>query len=202
MKKEESSKAIVPVIQKELTPFAARVETLSIIDEKSMGEAATVRTALKDLLAKVEKYRKAKTDPINQALKVIRAETKPLETAIEDALDTVNRKMTAYQTEAQRIADEEADKIAARVGEGRGHIRPETANAKIAEIEKPANQVGSVKFNTVKKFEVMDVVILLNDNKDGPQYVYADETAIRAAMRAGIELKGVRYYTEKVPAKA
>lgn len=200
MTKDE--KTLVPVITKELTPFSQRVSTISIVDEASMLEAAGVRTSLKDLLKKVVDHKEKKTKPLNQALKEIRAETKPLETAIEDALDTLNRKMTVYQTEAEKKADIERAKIAERVGEGKGHLKPETAVAKMAEVDAPAAQVGGVKFTTARKFEVMDVVILLTENEAGSTYVEANEAAIRKAMYAGIELKGVRYFTEKVPAKA
>lgn len=188
--------ALIPAVKKELTPFEQRVSTISIIDEKSMREAADVRTELKTLLSKVVEYKETKTKPLNQALKVIRSETKPLESAIEEALSTLNRKMTAYQTEAERIAEEKREKIAARVGEGKGYIKPETAVAKMAEVDAPSNQVGTVKFKEVRKFEVMELAKL------PVEFILADEVAIRKAMLSGIPVLGVRYYTERVPTSA
>lgn len=165
---------------------------LAIIDEASLKQASSMRTALKDLLKQVTDYKETKTRPLNEALKIIRAETKPLESAIDDALSSINRKMTVYQNEQVRIADEKASKIAQRVAPGKGNLSPETAVRRIDSLAVP-KQVGSVKFNTVRKFEVMDVTLLPHE------YILPNETAIRTAMRNNIQLPGVRYYEEKVP---
>jgi hypothetical protein len=59
---------------------------------------------------------------------------------------------------------------------------------------KTVTDEGSVSFREVKKFEVMDIVMLANAS---PDYVLPNEVKIRKAMLEGIELVGVRYFTEQ-----
>jgi hypothetical protein len=105
--------------------------------------------------------------------------------------------MSAYQTEQDRIAREKEEKIAARVGEGKGKLKVETAVNKMNEIERAPEKIesekGKLSFRTVKKFEVQDTGML------PPDYILPDLSAIRKAMLAGLELPGVKYWEEKEP---
>lgn len=191
MTAKELMKTIIPTdIDKILSK-----PVFTITDESEKEEATAFLSLLNKRLDSVVAYKESKTKPLNEALKIIRAETKPYETKLEDAIAAVRKSMTAYQNEAVRIANEAADKIAARVGEGKGKLKAETAMNKINEIDKPANAIattaGSVKFRPVKKFEVVDL------KKVPMEYHLANETAIREAMKAGTELPGVKYWIDQ-----
>lgn len=182
----------LPVLQKEVAPVVKQVEGLVIKTQADMTAASELRESLK----KVEKAAKADkekiTKPLNEALKQVRAKYAGIEDIVEAALTGLNKKMGAWQTAEVARADAEAKKIADRTSAGR--LKPETAVRKLDEIEKPADTLAAgTGFMTVQKFEVVDFAELSND------YKLADETKIRAAMRAGIEIKGVRYYSEQVP---
>jgi hypothetical protein len=73
----------------------------------------------------------------------------------------------------------------------------ETAMEKMDAVEAPdarvATEAGSLRFQTKKEFEVMDMSAL------PLEYHLADEIEIRKAMKNGIELPGVRYFTIEVP---
>lgn len=190
-------KDIVPALTKQVAPIVLQATELEIIDAASMTQATEMLSVLNKKNDQITDEKEKITKPLNQALKVERSRWKPLETTLEEAIGIVRRKMSAYQTEAKRIADIEAAKIAARVGEGRGKLTPETAVRKLGEIDAPAATVasdaGSVAFRTVKHFEVMDFSAL-PDN-----YKLADESAIRTAMKQGVEVPGVRYYETQEP---
>lgn len=186
------------LIEKEVSPIVERAQALTIKDEKTMTGGAELLSTLNIRLDKIVAEKEKVTKPLNEALKNERARWKPFEIQLDEAIALIRRKMSAYQTEQKRLADEEEARIAARVKEGRGNLKPETAVRKMEEIERPAGAVtaasGMVKFNTVKVFEVMDLTLL------PIEYHLANEVMIRKAMAAGIELPGVKYSTEQRPA--
>lgn len=162
-----------------------------------MQEATSVLSKLNQGLDRLTDDKEKLTKPINELLKEIRGRYKPFETKFEEAINYVRRAMIDYQTEQKRLAKIEEDKIISRIGEGKGKLKVETAIKKISEVDKPESKViadeGSVKFKTVKKFEVTDV------SKLPVEFLLANEVAIRKAMTEGKEITGVRYFTEEVP---
>lgn len=189
----DSNKAVT-VIEKSLSPVVRKAEELVISDDSSMKSAVELLSHLNRSLDQVTEEKEKVTKPLNEALKVERGRWKPFETMCESAIALVRGKMTSYKKEQDRIAEEKAAKIANRIGEGKGKLKVETAVKKIEEIKtvgkSVASDTGSVKFKKVKKFEVMDVTML------PVEFILADVVAIRAKMREGVELPGVRYYEE------
>lgn len=187
----------VAVIEKKVHPLVQKAESLKIESPEDMKEATSLLSEMNRFADHVEAEKNKVLKPLNQAIKAERARWKPTESMFERGIGLIRRAMTVYQTEATRIANEETERIANRVGEGKGKLKAETAMAKMDEVERPAEAIstesGGVRFRTDKKFEVMDLSIV------PIEYHLADESAIRAAMRAGTELPGVRYYEEQVP---
>lgn len=187
----------VTVMEKKLSPMNEAAEDLIIKDEKTMVKA----TEMLSQINKIGDAMKAEKDktmrPALDTVAAIRLQWRTIETRYESAIAIIRQKMTEYQTEKVRIRREEEAKIAARVGEGKGKLKVETAVRQMEEVEKPASTVttdsGAVKFRAVKKFEVMDMTML------PMQYHLADEVAIRKAMLDGKQLPGVRYYEDQVP---
>lgn len=195
---KQGEKNEVALIQKDMTPIVQQAEKLEITEAIDMTAAAEILSKLNLFSDKIEEEKSKVTKPANEILKAERARWKPLETVYEAAIAALRRKMTDYQTAAIAKQREDEARIAARVGEGKGKLKVETAIAQIESLDKPAEKVatesGSVKFKTVRKFEVTDV------SKLPIEYVLANEVKIRAAMNAGIQVEGVRYYEEQVPA--
>lgn len=192
-----TNKDLVPVLTKEINPLVLNAQKLTITNGKNMEVASEFLANLTKKLKAIAAEKEKVTKPLALALKNERARWSPIEDTLEEAIAVTRRKMTDYQTEASRIADEAAAKVAARVGEGKGKLKPETAVAKIKEIDTPDSHIetstGSVAFMTVKRFEVLDLSLV------PLQYHLPNETLIREAMRNGEQLAGVRYYEEKVP---
>lgn len=187
----------VAVIERKLNPIQEQIRDIEVIDEKSERQAAELLSKL-NLVGDAMKEKKAKVyDPAWATVVAIRAEWKPKEEMLESAIKLIRRKMNDYRTEAKRIADEAAAKIAARVGEGKGKLKIDTAVRQIDEIDRPtgavATTVGVVKYKTTPKFEVMDLTLV------PIEYHLANEVAIRKAMLADQKLPGVRYFEEQVP---
>lgn len=192
--------SIVPVVEKQISPIVAQSQALEITSQKTMETASTMRETLKKAQKALKDDKEKLTKPINVLLKEIRGRYTTVEDVIETSLTAINKKMGAYQTEQDAIAEAERAKIAARTKGGKGNLSPETAVAKMQEIDTPASRIesahGVTEFMDVKKFEVVDFALL------PIEYKLVNDVAIRTAMRQGTEVAGVRYWTEKVPKSA
>lgn len=197
MIKTKQKDAALAVTPKLILPLVEEIRALEIVDKSTMEIAVEDLSRANKFLDSVIEYKEKKTKPLNQALKVIRDETRPLENDLKELIDGLRIKMTIYQTriEEERIAEE--NRIASRIGTGKGKLKIETAVQKISDLEEVDKQVeatsGKVTFKAVRKFEVVDIALL------PIEYHMPNELEIKSAMKDGIELPGVRYYTEQVP---
>lgn len=188
----------VEALEKDITPYVAKAQKLVVIENaKDMEKASEMRAQLKAYEKEVTAKKEAITKPMNAALKAVRSMFSPLEDRIEETLNTINRAMIDYQTEQKRISDAEQEKIAQRIGQGKGKLKLETAVEKMKEVDTPDKQVvtasGGTEFIDTPCFEVTDVSLLPKE------YILPDLVKIRAAMKGGIELDGVRYWNEQRP---
>ncbi len=184
-------------VEKKINPIVSKVESLEIKSEADMKTAAEylfdLSAAEKMVTARMETI----TKPAKEAIKAAEAIWKPFITQSKKLIQIIRDKQSEYQTEKIRIQREEENKIAKRMGEGKGKLKVETAMRKIDEVEKPSSKIsvdsGSTGFREEKCFEVMDITMLPHE------YVLPNEVKIRSAMKGGIELSGVRYFTKMIP---
>lgn len=185
----------ITVIERELNPMLVKAKDLSIQGTKDMTVATEYLSQLNLAKDKVTERMETITLPAKETIKAAEAIWKPFINMAKDAIQLIRDKQSAYQTEQVRIVREKEAKIAARVSSG--NIKLDTGVRKIGEIEKPVEEIytdsGNVKFREDQCFEVMDV------SKLPVKYVVANEVAIRIAMKAGIQIEGVRYFTKMVP---
>jgi len=183
----------VAIIEKKMAPIAAKAIEIVIKTPEQQKEAGEMLTQLNKYGDELDALKKTITDPMNKALKAARALFKPREDKVEEAVNALRKAMGAYQLKAEQKAEKERDKIAQKVEDGK--MSAEKGVAKMADVAAPEANIetngGSVKFRDQKKFEVMDITLL------PIEYHLADESAIRKAMQANIELPGVRYWVER-----
>jgi hypothetical protein len=192
-----SSENVVKSLEKEVVPFIKKAESLVISSSSDMAKASETLSVINKYADTVKASKETVTKPLNVALKAARQLFAQLEDRLDGAIVSIRSAMITYQTEQKRIADAEAKKIADRIGEGKGKLKIETAVAKIEALDRPEEKIvvesGSVKFRTDKKFEIMDITMV------PIEYHEIDLVKVRTAMKAGIELPGVRYYEEQIP---
>jgi len=185
----------VSIIENEVSPIVATTQSIVIGSPEDMRNATEILSKLNVFNDRLIEDKERITKPLNAALKEIRAKYKPMEEKLGDAITVIRDKMETYQIAATRKLKEEQDKIAARIGEGKGKLKIETAVAKMDHLDVPEKNIegdtGSVSFVTVKKFEVTDLSLV------PIEYHLANEVAIRKAMKDGNELPGVRYFEEQ-----
>lgn len=180
---------------KKIEPLVEQATSFEVTDADTMSKATEFLSELNAHNDRIKETKEKVTKPLNEALKEERARWKPAETILTVAIATMRRKIGLFQTqEKARVAEKEA-KIAARVGEGKGKLKVETAIDKMEEIDRPASvvstQSGTVKFRTTKMCEVEDIT------KVPYEYLTANMVAIRASMKDNKEIPGVRYWTEE-----
>lgn len=185
------------IITKKAIPLVEAARELVISTEADMTKASEIRTQFKDWLKASEEDRKAITQPILDGVEKVREKYRPTEIQLNAGISIINKAMSDYQTEADRKAQEEADRIASRVKEGKGNLSPETAARKIDEIAKPAAIVvatnGSTKFRNDYYITVIDV------SKIPREYMTVDEDKVLKALRDGIAVDGVKLGIKKTP---
>lgn len=182
-----TSKELVP-LKRSIASVAEQVTALTIKSADDMKKAVVVLSTLNKYADSVKAKKDTLAKPLNLAIKNVRAMFKPLEETYEGAIEALRAKMSAYQTEAKRLADEEAAKIAARVKPGTGNLTIETAVEKIQAIDKPADNVatdvGDVKFRETKILKVVDASIVPRE------YLVLDEKKILDDLKAGKMIAG------------
>jgi hypothetical protein len=181
------------VIKKEISTITEKVQAIGIASKEDMSSATELLSKVNVFLDGMTEEKERLTKPLNEALREIRSRYKPTELVMEQAIADLKKKMGAYQMEQLAIQKKEQDKIAQQLADGKIK-KISTAINKIANVDAPDAKVltddGSASFRPVKKFEVVDITIL------PIEYHLADESKIRKAMQAGVELAGVRYYEE------
>jgi hypothetical protein len=188
-------KTQLTVIEKEISPIAVSAISLEIVDDTTLKQGVSLLSILNKYLDALVEDREKLTKPINESLKQIRAKYKQPSDALESLIASLRTKMTLYATEQAKALETAQNKIASKVSTG--YLRPETAISKLEALpvteKEQSTPEGLVQFADVKCFEVVSI-------KDLPiEYHTADEVAIRKEMKAGKELSGVRYWTEKQP---
>lgn len=186
------------VITKQISPVVAQVQSMKIASPKDMETATSVLSQLKKFDSAMTTEKEKLTKPITQALTEVRSRYKPTELILDEAITTIKKKMSVYQTAMFEEQRKEEQKIADRVA--KGSLKPETAVRKMGEMEvadaKVFSDHGSVSFRTTKKFEVVDIVQLCEHDNLA---VLPNDVYIRTKMKEGLELPGVRYYEEQTP---
>jgi hypothetical protein len=160
---------------------------------KATGYLSVLNKELDRIIADKEKI----TKPLNQTLKEVRGRYKPAEEFLSEKIESVRKMMSVFRTQQKALVESEAAKIAARVGEGKGKLKFETASDKIDALAKPekvlGTENGAVTFRTIKKFELTDI-------KSVPiEYLELNEMMVKEAMKNSIEIPGIRYFTEEIP---
>lgn len=185
----------ITVIKRELNPMLVKAKELSIQGLKDMEVASEYLSQLNIAKDKVTERMETITKPAKETIKAAEAIWKPFVNMAKDAIQLIRDKQSAYQTELVRIAREKEEKIAERVA--KGNLKLDTGIKKIGEIEKPVEEIytdsGKVSFREDECFEIVDI------SKLPTKYVLPNEVAIRIAMKAGIKVEGVRYFTKMVP---
>lgn len=161
-------------------------ESVTIKTAEDMVSATSVLSTLNTYLDSVVAYKEKKTKPLNEALKIIRAETKPLEDRLNASIKSVREQMGAYQLIASKVAEDKARLVADKISTG--EISMEKGIQKLEKIATPDAHIesdqGSVKFRKDRVLRVLDLT------KIPPTYFDLNESRLTKALKEGANVPG------------
>lgn len=185
------------VVVKQAVTVGEAILSLTIKDVKSMAAATEFLSQINKKADAIKAEKEKVTKPLNQALKAEQARWKPAEDIIKRAVSHLRSQMSSYQTEQDRISNEEKNKVMDRVGTGRGSLKLETAARKINEITGPetkvASESGSVSFKDDYEITVVDKHLI------PVEFLEVDISGIKKAIKNGDVVHGVNFTVIKVP---
>lgn len=187
----------VAVIQSELSPVVAKARAIVVKDEKTMHQASEMLSELNKRADMIEEEKQKVLKPLNEARTAEINRWKPVLTTLGTATDYLRGTISAFQTAEVKRAEEEAERIANRVGEGKGKLKVETAIRKTEEIEKPEASVNTDAGQV--KFRKDPVIKYLNELEIPREYLIVDEKKLLEALKAGIEVKGAQLDFKMTP---
>lgn len=193
---QATEKKEIARIEEQSNQMVERGKSIVIDSAETMQEATEILSQAN----KAYDAMKAKKDevmrPILDAAAAERKRWKPLEDMFKEVIAHVRDEMSRYQTEQLKKKQEEDAKIAARVGSGKGKLKPETAIKKMEENhvdEKVETGSGQVSFKEKKQLKIVDA------KKVPQEYWVIDEDAVFEALKEGKVVPGAEIEIIQVP---
>lgn len=176
------------IIEKKALPIAEKAKSLQVVDGETLGVANDILSQMNTWLKASEKDRRSLTDPLEKSLDLIRDKYRPLEIQLKDGIKAVKLSIADYVIAEEKREQMEMDKIARRVGEGRGHLNIETAARKSDEIKQAPVAVigdqGRITFREDKKLRIVDASLIPRE------YLVVDESKVLSALKLGEVIPG------------
>lgn len=184
-------------IEKEISPIQEKANSLQIIDTTTLNEASSYLIFAKKNLKALKEDMNTLLDPLKESAKAIKAKYEPAQEALGLLIDTLTKKTVTYQTKLVNERLEAELAISQRVKDGKGNLSVESATKRIENLEivekKVETDVGGMSFVPYPMCEVEDITQV------PIKYYLVDMVAVRAEMKAGNKLPGIRYWTEQRP---
>lgn len=190
-------------IGSEIEPIIQKLpEVLAIEDGESEARASEFLLQIQRRYKLVEDKRKSYVAPIKEQIKVIEADFNKYLYPLKEAIDKTRMALTAWrnsatfkEAEAKRLEIEAKAKEAIRAGDAVAVSELVEAHHEAA-IDAPsivrANS-GSVYYRDDLRIEIADASAIPRE------YLIPDEKAIRAAVKNGAVIPGVKSWVEKIP---
>lgn len=176
------------IVKQNTDKAMSAAQALTIEKDEDMTGATELLTKINLAGDMIKKRKEEITKPLNEALKSARDLFRPLEEAQQNAKNIVAEKMIAYRRAVEENRRKEEAKLAARVE--KGTMKMETAQRKMEEL--PQEQ-KSVKTDAgAVSFKETPVPVIFDEAQIPRQYLVPDMVKINKAVRAGIEIPGIK----------
>jgi hypothetical protein len=183
------------VTDKQAVLIEQQAEAIVIKDAGTMETAAEFLSRANSVLDEVVAYKESKTKPLNEALKIIRAETKPFESILQNAIENIRSKMGKYLTEMITKKKAQEEKIGLDIASGK--IKIETGLKKmdaVKDVEKSIEtQSGGVSFMTQKKLKIVNLLAIPRE------FLIVDEKHCLDALKKGEKVPGCEMEMVQIP---
>ena len=170
------------------------INDLVIKNDDDLERGVVLLSEINKINDRVDAEKSKIIKPLLLAISAERKRWKPIEDILKSPIESLRRKMSEYSTYKYNKNLDKQDKIKDSILNG--EISLEKGIKKLEKIDNlrvVSTESGSVKFRSIKRFEVVDITKLPSE------YILPNESKIREAMGNNIELDGVRYFIEQVP---
>jgi hypothetical protein len=178
--------------EKLMAPVLPNVSGIAkITTQEEMSRATSILSDLNKQLDAIITYKEKKTKPLNEALKIIRAETKPYEEELNALIADIRLKMTTYQTNLIQQQKEEEQRAIDLLASG-------APLEKALDIITPVtNSVstdsGTISFRPTPKLKINDLSMI------DDMYFDLNEARLLADLKAGKIVPGAVIEIIQVP---
>lgn len=184
---------MTPTTLKTIDPLAHKANSLAITDEQSMLEASHLLADMLTVSDRIETEKTKVMRPLLDAVNAERARWRPYESAIEPSIALLRSKISRYQTQSLQLVQETKDKIASRIGAGKGKLSLDTAITKAEAITRPAKIVGSISFRPSQTLKITDMTLIPRE------YLVPDESKLLTDLKKGIKITGATIEIVQIP---
>jgi hypothetical protein len=170
---------------------------LQVTDQPSLLEASTYLVGAKKAYKAIKEDMDTLLAPFKEGIDGVKEKYDPRLKALKSLIEGLTDKTTDYQTKLvnERLASELA--ISERVKEGKGNLSADSAVKRIEALDvvekKVETEVGGMQFVAYTMCALEDIT------KVPMKYHTVDMVEIRAVMKAGERLPGIKYWTEQRP---
>lgn len=166
---------------KEVSIFEKSANALKITGPADMEQATELLGSIKKMQKHLKTQETDAKKPYAELVKGIIAAFKPVNYQLTTAEDIIKGKVIKFRREEAAKAEAKKEKIEARVGEGTGKLKVQTAINQIAEVD--ANKsaahtntaTSSMTVRMVKKLNITDEALIPRE------FLVVDATKVRAA---------------------
>ena len=198
------------VLENKVNIFTDKMAYIKIENDSQNIVASNILKSIKELEKEIDSQEKEITKPINDSLKKIRLQFKPIKDKLYYFKNLISKKMIEYnmlETERKRIELERAKaseleqkKQALNNATNeleKASIKEDIVDIVCNEIEVPKTNIKTDKtttfFKTLKKYRVFDLSIIPRE------FLCLDDGAVKTAINAGVEkIDGIEIYEEKI----
>jgi hypothetical protein len=199
------NKEIAVVQKKGQSPLVEKANVFEITDAEAMEVAAGMLTEMNRIADVIKAEKEKETKPLNEAIAAVRKRWKGVEDYFTGGIAGLRRKIGAYQTEQIAKQREAEAKLAARVGEGKGKLRAETAVRKMDEIERPDTKItaqgGMLRFRPDRVLEITDLAALkkyVTETGDW-SFMEVNERLLLSLLKTGKVIPGATVKEVQIP---
>lgn len=195
-------------LAKDISHLSAGIVDLKVTSDPEAKSATGLLTSVKTKAKEIAKKKKAILDPLSEAVKEVRKLFKEPEDQLTEAERIIKAAILAYHEAQDAIAQKQIASIENRVGEGRGHIKVETAMAQLANVNQADTNIrtenGGAQIRMgAEKVKITDPYFL------PPEYLYRERVLEALRIEVANDLRngviaecpaGAEVYREKVVA--
>lgn len=183
------------LVEAELGPIIDKAKSLVISSPEDMIMATSLLSAMNKIMDSVTAEKEKITRPLLDALAVERGRWKPIEDSYRSAIEPLRIKISDYQTQQRRSAEERLKSLSEEVLSGKTSI--DSASKELSSLSQSKDRVdtpmGKISFREQKVLRIVNKALVPR------KYWKIDEELVFDVLKSGTKVKGAEIEIIQVP---